>query len=99
MSYARFSEGDVYVFSHSAYEPPKNIVCQVCSLDDERGRDVAEMLDHLNEHRAAGHVVPRRAFDRLQMELAARTAEAVRCLETTSNASTYTTETDTKTLP
>lgn len=55
MSYARFSYADVYVFmSTSGY-----LDCCGCILDDVAQFDnTADMIIHLDEHRAAGHNVP-----------------------------------------
>jgi len=55
-------------------------VCMQCPLENAPGVShveghrsftadtAAKMLDHLRAHRAAGHVVPQRAFDRLAEE-------------------------------
>jgi len=72
MSYCRWSEGDVYM-----YEAERGIVCMCCSLEpsDNFGRvDVTldtpqEALEHLEQHRDAGHVVPDCAFDQLRAEM------------------------------
>lgn len=76
MSYARFSEGDVYVFPSSS-----GIECLGCALIGgwERGRWVADgvthreqivsTLIHLAQHESAGHAVPNRAWDQLHAEL------------------------------
>lgn len=55
MSYSRFSHADVYVFMSSA----GHLECCGCKLGDqwEFGSTQA-MVDHLAEHRAAGHDVP-----------------------------------------
>ncbi len=68
MSYARFGENDsdVYVYSNGS-----SFVCCGCLLADESQylRSRAAVVEHLNEHVIAGHVVPQRAFDRLQSEM------------------------------
>jgi len=83
MSYARFSEGDVYVWAASSSE----YHCQCCRLmprdiksvvggymhGDTVAGSPAEMLAHLKAHRAAGHSVPDRALSRLQAEVAEAT--------------------------
>jgi murein endopeptidase len=72
MSYARWSEGDVYVFSHV----DGGIMCMSCSLMPEEDgchssftcRFPEEMLKHLQEHKDAGHSVPDSAMKRLEKE-------------------------------
>jgi hypothetical protein len=68
MSFARFSEGDVYVYLNTSglYE------CCFCSLAGEcvRVPTAAEMLSHVEEHRRAGHEIP----DRCVLELRAEEA-------------------------
>jgi hypothetical protein len=56
MSYARFSDGDVYVFMHV----DGFLECCGCLLNDEclELPATAQMVDHLREHVAAGHRVP-----------------------------------------
>jgi len=55
MSYARFSDADVYVFMSSA----GHLECCGCILGDPGRFDSTQaMVDHLAEHRAAGHSVP-----------------------------------------
>ena len=67
MSYARFSEGDVYVWQSWTGK----FICDFCSLAgaafvcDTR----AEMLEHLQKHIDAGHSVPDRAITRLREEM------------------------------
>ena len=69
MSYARFSEGDVYV-----YDSGKTITCSACRLiGDGFSFDMicdtpAQMLAHPEQHIAAGHHVPERAIERLKEE-------------------------------
>lgn len=56
----------------------EGVVCMECPLrplghDDWRGDwegSKAKALAHLEQHRAAGHAVPERAFARLRAELA-----------------------------
>ena len=64
MAFARFSEGDVYVYLNTdgLFE------CCFCGL---AGRCVlvptaAEMVAHLEAHRIAGHDVPHDAFEELR---------------------------------
>lgn len=69
MAYIRFgTEGsEVYVFPHVGgwYE------CCGCGMNPGSFRcdTVAEMIGHLEEHRAAGYVVPEGAFQRLREEM------------------------------
>lgn len=90
MSYCRFSDGDVYMFScedgiecQSCQLMPKckTIFTKDCRRCDGKGCDHCmffheskifkssrEALDHLLEHREAGHNVPQHAIDRLTDE-------------------------------
>ena len=55
MSYARFSHADVYVFMSTS----GHLECCGCHLGDQWSFDsTAAMVEHLAEHRAAGHDVP-----------------------------------------
>lgn len=68
MAYARFSDGDVYVFDSigSGFE------CCACRLPGRRWyttKSRSEMIKHLMEHRLAGHSVPQGAIDDLQEEI------------------------------
>jgi hypothetical protein len=71
LSYARFSEGEseVYVYRHIFGD----LRCCSCRILANHLDFVAlteeDMLAHLNEHRALGHLVPDRAFTRLQAEI------------------------------
>lgn len=74
MSYARWGDGDVYVFGSS-----NGFTCMECRLKtpDENGwhndfmcQTRQELLDHLNEHVRQDHDVPLRAFKRLIAEIA-----------------------------
>lgn len=79
MSYCRFGDGDVYMFPHVW----GMIVCMGCKLagPHESGLMILdkafiggeEALEHLQEHRNAGHKVPQDAFDRLRREIASGT--------------------------
>jgi hypothetical protein len=67
MSYCRFfwDGSDVYV-----YESDRGIECCGCALN-EYGVTLetpAEMIEHLMEHRAAGHCVPEYALEALREE-------------------------------
>lgn len=55
MSYCRFSDGDVYVYlDYCGY-----LCCCACALDGGTNfHSTAEMVRHLGEHIAAGHIVP-----------------------------------------
>lgn len=76
MSYCRFSDGDVYVFPRV----DDRIECCWCKLagrdnvllDDERAA-----IDHLLEHRAAGHEVPQYAIERLENEMKGRAVKDI----------------------
>jgi hypothetical protein len=72
MSYARWSEGDVYVFHHVyGY-----LVCLCCRLraahDDQDYRTElrSDLIAHLRAHVDRGDCVPPRAFERLEREIA-----------------------------
>ena len=69
MSYCRFSEGDVYMYPDSFGA----IICCGCNLLRAITSSVfwtpEEALEHLEEHRKAGHTVPERAFNRLRKEI------------------------------
>jgi len=55
MAYARFSNADVYVFMSTS----GHLECCGCRLGDQWSFDsTAAMVEHLAEHRAAGHDVP-----------------------------------------
>ena len=55
MSYSRFSHADVYVFMSTS----GHLECCGCRLGDQWAFDSTQaMVDHLAEHRAAGHYVP-----------------------------------------
>lgn len=65
MAYSRFSYADVYVFMdvHGTLE------CCGCSLGDEWNFGSTEaMIDHIAEHRAAGHDVPDGLEDELRAD-------------------------------
>lgn len=74
MSFARFSEGDVYVYLNTSglYE------CCFCDLAGEcvRVPTAAEMLSHVEEHRRAGHKIPGRCVLELRAEEASGNAMA-----------------------
>jgi hypothetical protein len=55
MAYARFSYADVYVFMSTS----GHLKCCGCSLSNQWAYDSTQaMVDHIAEHRAAGHNVP-----------------------------------------
>ncbi len=69
MAYCRFSEGDVYLFATG-----DRWICQHCKLAPLRRTcslpSPLDAIQHLLEHRKAGHAVPGRAIDRLEDEVA-----------------------------
>lgn len=71
MSYSRFIDSDVYMFHHVA----NGILCMLCRLDYDADRmgwstnSRQEAIEHLKEHREAGHVVPDHAFEVLRKEI------------------------------
>jgi len=69
VAYARFGEdSDVYVFPN----PQGRLECCDCDLGGVREFDSTQaMIDHLAEHRAAGHKVP----DYIEPELIAENDE------------------------
>ena len=69
MSYARFSNGDAYIYSHvDGY-----FICQCCLLkgkfEDFSCKTRSEMISHIFDHLYAGHSIPDKAVDRLCQEL------------------------------
>ena len=73
MSYARFSWCDVYVF----VSVEGHLDCCGCSLPPGwfEADTTAEMLDHLQKHREAGHDVPDEVFDALRADAAVNDAD------------------------
>jgi len=78
MSYARFSEGDVYLFAHADFG---GWLCQGCGLPEDHEKrfggehscwlvTASEVLEHLEAHIEAGHDVPERAVRRIEKEIA-----------------------------
>ena len=68
MSYARFGEGDVYVYCST----PGSFICDFCRLSgygDFHSTTRSGMITHLEQHIEAGHVVPSEAIERLQEEI------------------------------
>lgn len=66
MSYARFGwdDSDVYVFLDGRW-----LECCGCSLrHNGQFYSTSNMLDHLEEHRAAGHTVPESCIERLKAD-------------------------------
>lgn len=62
MSYVRFGEADVYVYT----DVRGHLACCGCLLGDKwEFRSTDEILAHLREHRAVGHHVPDRVFEDL----------------------------------
>ena len=75
MSYCRFSDGDVYMYSSLSLG---KIVCCACRLNKKDKRDwypdsilnsSKEALNHLKEHIYAGDKVPKCARDMLKEEI------------------------------
>lgn len=66
MSYCRFSDADAYIFDHVGL----GLVCMACWLMPVTGENnpfpdtfvagenIQKMLDHIEEHRDAGHNIP-----------------------------------------
>lgn len=77
MSYARWTEGDVYVFGNvdggftcmSCQFMPKCENSKFNLTKDFQCNTIKEMLDHLKRHEDEGHEVPPRAIKRLKEEL------------------------------
>lgn len=71
MTYCNFSEdSDVSVFRDA--KVPQAIWCDWCSLVGPIGSialSEQEMIDHLLEHRKAGHKVPESAIQKLKEEV------------------------------
>jgi len=67
MSYCRFGDdSDVYVYAtfEDTYE------CCACRLSINWGhKTAADMIAHLEKHRATGHLVPQYAIDRLRGDI------------------------------
>jgi hypothetical protein len=68
MSYARFGEGDVYVYSTGS-----GVVCVMCSFGDMledtfRAESTQEMVDHLAAHERAGDRIPARTVPDLWVD-------------------------------
>lgn len=77
MSYARFSEGDIYLFAHADFS---GWICQLCSLPEGHEKKFGcegscylvtarEVLGHLEAHIETGHEVPERAMERIKIEI------------------------------
>jgi hypothetical protein len=66
MSYARMGDdSDVYVYS-TGY----SLICQWCWGGNRDFYSTADMLTHLDEHRAAGERVPDRCYEGLREDQA-----------------------------
>lgn len=67
MSYARLSEGDVYIWAGMI---PPVWHCQICTIDGHGiFFDLSELKEHVQCHIDAGHVVPERAMARIDAEI------------------------------
>ncbi len=76
MSYSRWGpDSDIYMFENvEGY-----IECMVCMLLNKSGMATklesmkftkrSDAIEHLNDHRSAGHKVPKRAIERLKFEM------------------------------
>ncbi len=56
MSYARFSNGDIYMYPENGH-----IICMGCELDPSGCPEfdhIKDAIDHLEKHRDAGHKAP-----------------------------------------
>ena len=65
MSYARFGEGDVYVYATGT-----GVVCVMCHFQDMmemayRAESTQEMVDHLKAHEKVGDRLPPTIYDDL----------------------------------
>ncbi len=70
MAYCRKGiDSDVYVFQSLVFG---HLECLGCSLSEDvnfgyfESHSPLEMIEHLLEHRNAGHLVPQRAIERLE---------------------------------
>jgi hypothetical protein len=72
MSYSRFGRDGSYVYIFKAIYGGWE--CCGCILNHEEGGFIAptreELLEHIKEHRQAGHVVPEYVDERLRQEIA-----------------------------
>jgi hypothetical protein len=80
VSYCRFGEADVYIFPHIA----GGIECCACPLHTEglgsyNFATQEEVLDHIAEHRQAGHYVPEFVDEELKKEIADRNSSGDVC--------------------
>ena len=71
MSYCRFSEGDVYMYAGA-----RGWICCACRLNPDLEHFADSVmaspqgaLEHLFQHRTAGHEVPEYAIQRLNGEI------------------------------
>lgn len=72
MSYCRFGEGDVYLYSSG-----DTYICALCLLQMElqvvpvnhKMDSPREVFNHMIEHKRAGHDFPSRVFERLAQEI------------------------------
>ena len=75
MSYARFSEGDVYVFRDGQTALLTCMQCRLSETDSHQMRrdffadSEYDMMMHLKRHREVGHNIPQEAIDRLKREM------------------------------
>lgn len=71
MSYARFGADDSNVYVYDSVNG--GIVCCGCALTNEAGViqtfvTSGEMLDHLDAHRAKGHLVPDYTYEEIRSD-------------------------------
>lgn len=76
MSYAHLSEGDIYIWTDSLF-PLWH--CQVCSLEGHAHLyDLKQLKEHVQKHIDAGHKVPERTMERIDLEIAEYGLNAVK---------------------
>lgn len=88
MSYARFMEGDIYVYYHMY----RYYVCCSCKLtpveidnerhyfDDVKFYMTQDIIDHVKEHIATGHKVPSRTIPQLLEDIGEDDSDDIRDL-------------------
>jgi len=69
MAYCRFSDGDVYLYHHT----DGYVECCACGLQSNNNLKLASFeaaIEHLYQHRAAGHAFPEEAIEWLENDIA-----------------------------
>ncbi len=72
MSYARFGEGDIYLYPTAGEDDQPLWVCCLCLLDSSSDvllTSLNEAFNHVNKHIEANHVVPARCVERFKKEI------------------------------